>query len=44
MVRIFGMQAQQYNQISNEPQFWFMLLWQAITNPPLLMKCAIAFL
>lgn len=44
MVRTLGMQAQQHDQISKEAQSRFMLLWQAMTNPPLLIECEITTL
>jgi hypothetical protein len=41
MVKTLGIQAQQFDQIYKEPQSRFMLLWQAMVNPPLLIKCEI---
>lgn len=41
MLRTLGMHAQQYDQLHKERQSRFMLLWQAMTNPPLLIECEI---
>ena len=41
MIKMLGRQAQQYDKIHDEQQSRFMLLWQAMINPPLLIKCEI---
>lgn len=41
VMKALRIQAQQYDQTCKEPQSRFMLLWQAMINPPLLVKCEI---
>ena len=41
MVKTLVNQAQQYDHTFKEPQSRFVMLWEAMVNPPLLIDCEI---